>query len=79
METHWIVESRASKTTASRSIATLTIVESRIVITAPQTTTAAAASTGRPSSRIPARSLTYTSNAGKSDGRASKSATMPGQ
>ena len=52
VETHWIVDSRASKTTASRSIATLTIVESRIVITAPQTTTAAAASTGRPSSRI---------------------------
>src|SRR3954471_4677286 len=37
-----------------RSMATLTIVESRIVMTAPQTTTAAAASTGRPSSRITA-------------------------
>ena len=51
--THWIVASRESKATASRSIATLTIVESRIVIAAPHTTTAAAASTGRPSSRIP--------------------------
>ena len=34
-------------------MATFTIVESRIVIAAPQTTTAAAASTGRPRSRIP--------------------------
>ena len=41
------------KPTASRSMATFTIVESRIVIAAPQTTTAAAASTGRPRSRIP--------------------------
>src|SRR3954454_14651445 len=33
-------------------MATLTIVVSRIVMTAPQTTTAAASSTGRPRSRI---------------------------
>ena len=58
VETHWIVASCASKATASRSIATFTIVESRIVIAAPQTTTAAAASTGRPRSRIPPRILT---------------------
>ena len=38
VETHWIVDSRESNATASRSIATLTIVESRIVITAPQIT-----------------------------------------
>ena len=54
VETHWIADSRASNSSPSRSIATLTIVESRIVITAPQTTTAAAASTGRPRSRITA-------------------------
>src|SRR4051812_9938310 len=51
VEAHWIVVSGASKTTPSRSIAMLTIVVSRIVITAPSTTTPAAARTGRPSSR----------------------------
>src|SRR3954469_9881277 len=51
VDAHWIVVSGASKTTPSRSIAMLTIVVSRIVITAPSTTTPATARTGRPSSR----------------------------
>ena len=48
-----VVDSRGRTPPRAARMATFTIVASRIVITAPQTTTAAAASTGRPRSRIP--------------------------